>query len=187
MADERRDRPGIVPAMQWEHVVEQHQRWLRTVVAARVGEPQAVDDVMQEISLAVVRQRGPLADPAKLAPWLYQVAVRQSLLYRRRQGRGRKLKDRYARTVLPSEQDPKGVDLLAWITAKERRELVRGALGQLAPRDFEILLLKYVHQWSYGQMTEHLGISHSAVANRLRRARKRLRAELARREIDEVE
>ena len=39
--------------------------WLRTIVYARVGEPQAVDEVMQEVALAAVRQKAPIADPTK--------------------------------------------------------------------------------------------------------------------------
>ena len=60
-----------------------------------VGEFQAVDEVMQEVSLAAIRQHAPLNDARKVAPWLYRLAVTQSLLYRRKQGRGRKLINRY--------------------------------------------------------------------------------------------
>ena len=38
-------------------------------------EPQAVDEVMQEVSLAAVKQAAPLADRSKVAPWLYRLAV----------------------------------------------------------------------------------------------------------------
>ena len=76
-----------------------HDRWLRTVVYARVGEVQAVDEVMQEVSLAAVRQQAPINDVEKVTPWLYRLAVTQSLLYRRKQGRRRKLIDRYVQRV----------------------------------------------------------------------------------------
>ncbi|MGA2259603.1 MAG: hypothetical protein ABSG53_33420 [Thermoguttaceae bacterium] len=59
-----------------------HDRWLRTVVYARVGEVQAVDEVMQEVSLAAVRQQAPINDVEKITPWLYRLAVTHSLLYR---------------------------------------------------------------------------------------------------------
>ena len=187
MAVQKNDSPEDGGAPDWGRVLEQHRGWLRTVVFARVGEPQAVDDVMQEVSLAAVRAREALPDPAKLAPWLYQLAVRQSLVYRRKQGRRRKLNDRYAEGLPPADEARRAVDALAWMLAEERRELVRRAVGQLPRRDAEVLLLKYVHGWNYAQMTEHMGISHHAVANRLRRARQRLRTELARLDITEVE
>src|SRR5580658_5645112 len=50
------------PRIDWPAVLVAHDRWLRTVVYARVGEPQAVDEVMQEVSLAAVRQQAPIND-----------------------------------------------------------------------------------------------------------------------------
>jgi len=183
--DPRREPPGgakaskPVPKIDWGAVLAEHDRWLRTVVCARLGEPQAVDEVMQEVSLAAVAQRAPLADPGKVAPWLYRLAVTQSLLYRRKQGRRRKLTDRYAQRYRPTEADTRQRDPLGWLLAEERRNQVRTAVTRLPKRDAEILLLKYTEDWSYRQLAEHLGISQSAVEARLHRARKRLRAQLA--------
>jgi RNA polymerase sigma-70 factor (ECF subfamily) len=177
----------VAPAIDWKAVLAQHERWLRTVVYARLGEPQAVDDVMQEVSLAAVRQRAPLADPAKVAPWLYRLAVTQSLLYRRKQGRRRRLMSGYADRARPTEEDRREVDPLQWLLADERRQMVRLALGRIPKRDAEILLLKYSENWSYRELTEHLGISQTALQARLHRARQRLRDELTALEVVESE
>jgi len=134
---------------------------------------------MQEVSLAAVRQQAPLSDPEKVAPWLYQLAVRQSLLYRRKQGRRRKMIGRYADRVRPSEADNRQADPLSWLLAEERGVQVRAAMSRLPKRDAEILLLKYNEDWSYQAIAEHLGVSHSAVEARLHRARQRLRSLLA--------
>jgi RNA polymerase sigma factor (sigma-70 family) len=166
-------------SIDWSSVLAEHERWLRTVICARVGEPQAIDEVMQEVCLAAVRQQAPITDPAKVAPWLYQLAVRNSLLYRRKQGRRRKLIDRFAQRDRPSEADNRQADPLDWLLAEERRTQVREAISRLSRRDAEILLLKYTENWSYKAMAEHLGVSPSAVETRLHRARHRLRTELA--------
>jgi RNA polymerase sigma factor (sigma-70 family) len=166
-------------SIDWASVLAQHERWLRTVIGARLGEPQAVDEVMQEVSLAAVRQRAPLNDPEKAAPWLYRLAVRQTLLYRRKQGRRRKMVDRYAQRFRPSEADNRQADPLGWLLAEERRTQVRLAMSRLPKRDAEILLLKYNEDWSYDTLAKHLGISQSAIEARLHRARQRLRTELA--------
>lgn len=181
-----RSTPAGRPNVDWQAALAQHERWLRTVVAARLGEPGAVDDVMQEVSLAAVKQQAPLQDESKVAPWLYRLAVRQCLLYRRRRGRQRKLTDRYAQSFQPTERDPRTAEPLSWLLADERRRLVREALGRLHRRDAEILMLKYTENWSYHQIADHLGISHSAVEARLHRARKRLRNELAAAEVTEA-
>jgi RNA polymerase sigma-70 factor (ECF subfamily) len=171
--------------MDWNALLAQHQRWLRTVVVARLGDAEGADEVLQEVALAAVRQRAPISDPTKTAPWLYRLAVLQSLLYRRGRGRQRKLVARFAERV-PAAGEGRSVDPLAWLLADERKRLVSEALSRLPGRDAEILLLKYTENWSYHQIAEHLGIGHSAVETRLFRARGKLRAELAAYELTEV-
>lgn len=176
-AADGRGEPPRSARIDWHTALAEHDRWLRTVVLARLGERQAVDEVMQEIALAAVAQKAPIDDPAKVAPWLYRLAVLQTLLYRRKTGRGRKLVDRYAERVRPSVADEQG-DPLAWLLADEQRRLVREALAKLPPRDAEILLLKYSENWSYREIAARLGIGESAVEARLHRARAKLRASL---------
>ena len=147
------------------------------MVYARVGEVQAVDEVMQEVAMAAVRQAAPINDVEKVTPWLYRLAVTHSLLYRRKQGRRRKLIDRYVQRGMPSEYDRES-DPLEWLLAKERKEQIRKAIAAMPRRDAEILLLKYTEDWSYRKLAEHLGITESAVEARLHRARQRFRAEL---------
>jgi RNA polymerase sigma factor (sigma-70 family) len=174
------------PAIDWSAALAEHERWLRTVVLARVGELQAVDEVMQEMSLAAVRSRSPLQDASKVAPWLYRLAVRQSLLYRRKQGRRRKLVERFADRFRPTEQDSRTADPLDWLLAEERQKLIRVAMARLPSRELEILMLKYTEGWSYKDLARHLDIDHSAVESRLHRARARLRGELAALNVIEV-
>jgi RNA polymerase sigma-70 factor (ECF subfamily) len=170
---------GLPAEIDWRQALAQHERWLRTVIAARLGEAGAVDDVMQEVSLAAVKQQSPLLDAAKVAPWLYRLAVTQCLLYRRKRGRDRKRTDRYADAFRPTETDNRTPDPLSWLLAEERQRLVREAIARLPSRDAEMLLLKYTEDWSYHQIAEHLGVSDSAVEARLHRARAKLRSELA--------
>ncbi|NMC18905.1 MAG: RNA polymerase sigma factor [Thermogutta sp.] len=160
----------------WDAELRKHARWLRAVVFARVGEPQAVEEVMQEVALQAVRQKAPIQDPTKVAQWLYRLAVLQSLLYRRRQGRRRKLLERYRQ----SRDDSAGApgDPLEWLLRGERMRLVREALARLPSRDAEVLLMKYAEDLSYEEIAERLGISFSAAQARLHRARNRLRGEM---------
>jgi RNA polymerase sigma factor (sigma-70 family) len=168
------------PAIDWQAALAQHDRWLRTVAFARLRERQAVDEVMQDVALAAVRQAAPLADATKVAPWLYRLVVVQTLMYRRSCGRRRRLNDRYGQQLAASEiQQRASPDPLSWLLSQERRSLIRQALAKLAGRDAEILMLKYTENWNYHQIAAQLGISHAAVEARLHRARARLRQELA--------
>lgn len=167
------------PAIDWGRCLAEHAHWLRQVISARTGEPQAVDEVWQQVSLAAIEQRAPLSDPEKVAPWLHRLAVVLSARYRRQQGRSRKA---LARLVEQTGSDV-AADALSWLIRRERHELTRAALAHLAPRDAEILALKYGQRWSYRQIAQRLGITEKAVDARIQRAREKLRQELARRGI----
>lgn len=175
----RPDGSAVTTTLNLPLALREHDRWLRTVVYSRIGGAEGVDDVMQEVALAAVRQRERLPEASRIGPWLYRVAVRQSLLYRRKAGRRRKLVNGYTQQRFPLERDESTPDPLSWLLAKERAGLLRVALERLARRDREILLLKYGEDWSYEQIAEHLGVTESAVETRLHRARARLRSELA--------
>ncbi len=162
----------------WGGLLARHDGWLRRVVSARLREPQGVDEVMQEVALAVVAGRSPRIDPARLVGWLYRVAVRQTLLYRRKAGRGRALIGRCA-VARPATDEAPGPSPLAWLLHDERRELVRRALDRLPPRDADLLTLKHGEGWTARELAKRLGVGVPGIEARLSRARKRLRAELA--------
>ena len=66
------------PVVDWAAALARHGRWLRRVILTRLGERQAVDEVMQEVSLAAVASAAPPgADGAQVGAWLYRVAVGQ--------------------------------------------------------------------------------------------------------------
>ncbi|MBL8888502.1 MAG: sigma-70 family RNA polymerase sigma factor [Planctomycetaceae bacterium] len=172
----------------WETILKENLNWLRRLLFVRLGEAEAVDECLQEVGMAAVRQAAPIRDPAKIGSWLYQLAIRQALLYRRKMGRKRNLLKRYAARNSPTESDDGVYDPLTWLLDRERASAVRTALGELKPEDRDILLLKYAENWSYDQIAEHLGVSHSAVEARLHRSRQRLRKEIERQELpDEFE
>lgn len=162
----------------WSETLKENESWLRTIIAARVGEAAAVEEVFQEVSLAAIRQKAPIQDKTKVSPWLYRLAVTQSLLYRRTMGRKRNLINRYTEKVPLVEYDQKQVDPLNWLMYEERNQLVKKVIEQLPKKQKELLFLKYVHDWSYKEMAEKLGISISAIQSQLHRARALLRDKL---------
>jgi RNA polymerase sigma-70 factor (ECF subfamily) len=177
---------GALFAMDWEGALVAHEGWLRKVILARTGEAQAVDEVFQRVALAAVEQAAPLADAAKVAPWLHRLAVIQSARYRRQLGR-----ERRALRVFSKERvnlaNGHASDILAWLVAAERHDQTRAALSRLRGADVEVLMLKYGERWSYRQIAERLGLTERGVDARLTRARERLRHELIASGINESE
>ena len=141
---------------------------------------EAVDEILQETALAATATSNVPADECGIRRWLYRVAVRQSVLYRRKQGRNKKKNQGYAFHADHLKTNPDNP--LQILLATEQAELVNLALSNLANRDCEVLLLKYREGWSCQQMAERLGVSQSAVKSRLLRARRNLRTELSKSE-----
>ncbi len=168
-----------VTTFDWTAELHRHRRWLRTVLLARCGDGPLADELLQELALAVVRRPPSLRAGSPAAPWLYRVAVRQWLMYRRRTGRRRRIELRYATREGRFETDTERYNPVEWILGEERRRLVRAALAALPPRDAEILLLKHTEDWTYRQLADHLGVTEAAVESRLHRARQRLRTRLS--------
>lgn len=167
------------PEIHWGQALEEHAPWMRTVIRSRLNEPQAVDDVMQEVALGVLKSHHRPTDPSKVAPWLYRVAIKQCLMYRRSAGRRRKLVDRVA-VAVPQAAAQEGGDPLNWLLGRERQQSIRRAIDSLPELDRQILILKHTENWSYQQLADRLGVSLNTVEYRLLQARKRLRAELSR-------
>ena len=155
--------------------MEQHRPWLRKVLRCRIGDQHEVDDLVQEIALTVFRQSNRKdavlpTNPDKVAPWLYRIAVRQSINFHRRAGR-----KSAARPVADLDSYDENSEPLDWMLAEEERGAMRRALNQLRFQDREILTLKYTENWNYRQLAKHLGVKERTVEYRLMRARQNLR------------
>ena len=163
--------PGV--AIDWPKQLNQHRRWLMSVLRSRINNPHVVEDLYQEVSLAVLRQNSRPTDPAKAAPWLYRLAVRHVINFHRRTGRQKRMRERLQQLALVQSSD--GQDALEWLVKTEQQTRVNQALQQLRPQEREILILKYTENWTYQQLADHLGASTNTIEYRLIRAKKQLR------------
>lgn len=167
----------------WNRQILEHEAWLRTVVRSRVSTPDEVEDVMQTVLTDAIAFEDRQSEVRSLGPWLYRMAVNAVLQFRRNCGRRRRLHDKYS-TAAPSINQTEPLDLLL---GSEQQQLVQDALAGMSGEDVEILMLKYVHGWNYTQISEHLGLEGHRVANRLRRARTRLKQQLHKRGLEKDE
>ena len=163
------------PVVTWAELLSEHAPWLKTVLLARVRCPHEAEDLWQEVSLAALRKDS--CAVRNVAPWLYRLAVRAVLMHRRRTGRRRR-HERHSWQFATAPHDACRDEPSRWLISEERRALLNSAIQQLPAQETEILLLKYTENWSYRQISEHLGLSIEAVESRLTRARHRLRNRL---------
>jgi RNA polymerase sigma-70 factor (ECF subfamily) len=161
-------------ALDWGALLAEHRGWLGTVIRSRLRDAAAADDVLQEVSLAVLKQPIRPEHLDKVPPWLYRIAVRKVINYQRHLGRRRKLMDGF----VDERGAEAGYEPLApgeWLLKKEQANQLSRAMEFLDAGDRQILMLKYTEGWGYRELAEHLGTTIKTIEYRLLRARQSLR------------
>ncbi len=132
-----------------------------------IGQPSAVDDVVQMVFIKMLRRLGALRDPAAFESWLLALARNTAVDFiRRRACRPATVWDEHEITETPDTSSAHRV--------AEIREALELALRQLSPRDRNIVAL-IVDGHSYRTAAEREGLSVGAVKLRLNRVRPFLR------------
>ena len=156
----------------------EHQAWLRTTLLSRLGCAHEVEEVLQEVAIAAANQSAKREPVERVAPWLYRVAIRQVMLFRRKAGRRRRLMENAARMTTDGDTQSPAREPLEWLISLERQSEVRSAMSSMTERDRQLLMLKYVDGLSYGEIAQRIGVTASSVQSRLHRARAQLRNKL---------
>lgn len=161
----------------FEVLVQRYSPLVLRVVRGVLARSADVEDIAQEVFLRAYRSLGQIEAGSRLAPWLVRIAV--NLCYdhlRRLRRRGERsfseLGPREARvvdTLLHDEAALHAVDRLFL------REVAEKLVGQLAPQDRAVLLLKEREGMDTREVARVLGCSETAVRLRLFRARRALR------------
>ena len=151
--------------MTLDEVWSAYRARLRSFLHPRVSNPADVDDLLQEISLKMVKGIGDLKDPSKLGPWLFQIANRTIIDHYRSQ----------TRSEAPHPDDLwHGRD-----NPPVRQHLERCVAPFIAALPHESArLLKAIDIDGQSQkcMAEREGLPYSTLKSRVRAAREELRA-----------
>ncbi len=169
-------------------VWRQHRKWLAAVVMAHMPAEAELEDILQEVAVAMVRTIGSLKNPQAIRPWLRSVAIntvrtagRRATIDRRNrpQNVGDACLDQStSRSSARSDQD-----------IERGRQQVREALALVCglPEHYrEAILLRAVRGLSQAHIAEVLGISIKTVETRLRRGRLMLTEQMVQREGDDL-
>jgi RNA polymerase sigma-70 factor (ECF subfamily) len=125
-----------------------------------------VDDVVQDVWLAVLRGLPRLRQPDRFAAWLFTVARRAVT---------NRLRTRYAEVEVSDDAEPTAPD--PGDAAVHRATVVAGLAG-LPAREREILILFYLQDLPMEACAEICAVPVGTVKSRLSRARRMLRDEL---------
>lgn len=156
-------------------LVDDHRSMVCAIALSVVHDVAASEDVAQEVFLAAWQRLHTLRNPASLVPWLRQVT------------RNRATDRLRTRQAAPLEHEPPSeLDLEAAALSHERNQVLADVLSELPDDGREVVLLFYREGRSVRQVARLLDLSEAAVKQRLSRARKRIRQDVAARFADVV-
>jgi RNA polymerase sigma factor (sigma-70 family) len=140
---------------------------IRRVVAARVNDPQVVDDLVQETFARLLEARPRLDDDA-LAPFAVVLARNVAVSFVRR----RRVEDRHRHRLIDLRQPDRPEERA--LQQEEARAITVGLAG-LPAGDRTVLLEREVEGADTTALAEQLGATPGAIAAQLARARAKLR------------
>jgi RNA polymerase sigma-70 factor, ECF subfamily len=153
---------------------DQHAPWLLVRLCQRTASSDLADQVAQETFLVVWRDAGRFRGRGEVGAWIWGIAIRRLLDTQRGDAARGRLAGRLVHRSVP---DAASAEEQALVTLEQRD--VIGALNRLAPELQAVLQATVLDGLSTREAAVLLGIPAGTVKTRARRARARLRQELA--------
>jgi RNA polymerase sigma-70 factor, ECF subfamily len=165
------------------YILGLYQNPVYGLVAHILGNDSDAADVLQNVFVKVIRGIGQFHGQSSLKTWIYRIAVREALNYRRGWFR-RHVHEPFSRdedtaeavAALAARAD--GDNPYETLELAERQQMVKAALNGLPPVYRAVLVLREIEEFSYDEIAEVLGIAEGTVKSRLMRGRELLRRRL---------
>ena len=174
VADVRLAQSGDAQAL--ARVIQSNLAWIRANAYAVLGDEHLAEDAAQHVCMRINKYLHELYSPENFRPWVYRMTRNVAFTLARRR----------ERLPQPVGVDPEVIsgekvcDTGAAMEADERFNAVLDSINRLPHAYCEALTLRHLHDLSYKQMSEILGVKVKALEIRLVRARKMLQTRLGR-------
>ncbi len=162
----------------FSELVGKYQKSVHALAWRKIGDFHIAEDITQETFLNAYQKLSALKEPQSFASWLYVIATNRCTAWlRKKRFRTQSLEDTNS---IELEKDVYS----SYVSAeKERtsveaqREVVKKLLAKLQESDRTVITLYYLGGMTYEEISKFLGVSVSAIKNRLYRARQFLKKE----------
>ncbi len=168
----------------FNYVLGVYKNPIYSLIAHILGNDADAADVLQNVFVKVFRGIAQFHGNSTLKTWLYRIAVREALNYRRGWFRRHvhepfSLDEESTEPVAALAAKPDGDSPYETLELAERQRLVKGALAALPLPYRAVLVLREIDEMAYDEIAEVLGIAEGTVKSRLMRGRELLRRKLA--------
>lgn len=148
-------------------LLDEHRRLVFKVAHTYAG-PGDVEDLAQEIAAQLWRAFPGYDRERRFSTWMYRIALNVAISWLRSEAPRRR------RTVPYDHEQHEPVAESADLDADEGQRILRGFIDSQGPLDRALLLL-YLEEHSYAEMSEILGVSETNLTTRINRLKERLR------------
>jgi RNA polymerase sigma-70 factor (ECF subfamily) len=149
-------------ALDLEALFREH--WPRAYRAAYlvVHDAAAAEDVAQEAFLAAIRALDRFDRNRPFGPWLHRIVVNRAIDWARaRSLRGEVFDENLVEVAAPSVESP--------VSRRPYEDATVAALGGLSPEHRAVIVLRYLLEYTPGEIAELLELPRGTVNSRLRR------------------
>lgn len=149
---------------EFEAFLREHERMVRALAFAYVRDWHAAQDVFQEVSIRAFKSLDTLRDPSKAKTWLYTMTRHAAI--------------DHLRSRRKTEELPVDVPAPRPAETDDRAEQVMKVVDGLREDYRQLILLRYVDKMPYTQIAEVLGMTVTAVGEKLHRVRSMIASRL---------
>ena len=159
-------------------LVQRHQKSVHALAWRKIGDFHDAEEITQDTFFQVYKRLATLKDPYKFAGWLYVIANRLCIdRMRQKNLTTQSLEDTPVEEVEKSSYTHHISEQQQTEITERRRAMVKKLLEKLPESERTVMTLFYLGEMTVKEISKFLGVSASAVHNRLYRARKRLQEE----------
>lgn len=162
----------------FEEMAFPHLPFLYNVALKYMGNSYDAEDLVQETMFAAFRNFRQLREESKCRGWLFAI-LRSAFLKEKRQA-GRRPQLGREEKYLSFLEGVASADVALEVEQRNRDEIVRQVLSLLPEKYQTPLILFYLQDFSYGEISELLDLPMGTVMSRLNRGRKYLKQEMIR-------
>ena len=159
-------------------LVKKYQKSVHALAWRKIGDFHIAEDITQDTFLKAYQELSTLKEPQSFASWLYVIAANRCTAWlRKKRLWTQSLENTNSAELEKATYSNYVISENERATAETQREVVKKLLAKLQESDRTVMTLYYLGGMTYEEISKFLGVSVSAIKNRLYRARQHLKKE----------
>ena len=162
----------------FSELVNKYQKTVHALAWRKIGDFHIAEEITQDTFLKAYQKLSTLKESQSFSSWLYVIAANECKAWlRRKRIRTQSLEDTHNAELEKATYSNYIIKEKERTSVEAQREVVKKLLAKLQESDRTVITLYYLGGMTYEEISKFLGVSVSAIKNRLYRARQHLKKE----------